>query len=82
MFELDQLVLFLLLSTIFAFYVSHLLFLCSLELIDDIFKVWLNDLYLVLLEQFFDEFLKLFSFVLPDVFVKTKKASLEVKQVV
>lgn len=71
MFELDQLVLFLFLSN-FAFLVSHLLFLGSLELIDDIFEVWLDDLYLVLLEQFFDEFLKLFSFVLPDVFVEAE----------
>ena len=71
MFELDQLVLFLFLSN-FTFLFSHLLFLGSLVLIDDIFEVWLDDLYLVLLEQFFDEFLKLFSFILPDVFVEAE----------
>ena len=71
MFELDQLVLFLFLSN-FTFLFSHLLFLGSLVLIDDIFEVWLDDLYLVLLEQFFDEFLKLFSFILPNVFVEAE----------
>ena len=58
------------------------LFVGCLELIHYVFEVWLDDFDLVLLEEFFDDFVELVRLLLRQLLVETEQASLKVEQVV